>query len=291
MAQGLSSDRQRAPVPLRSEVTAARDQVRAARRRHRRKARQQGRSVAIVIILVAAALVGVGVGRRIWQEFSPQKSGSQAGPRHAPSSAASAGTPAHALPSVDAGPLHGAGTFAYSTTTGAVHGTAGVLKRFRVAVENGSGQDVAAFAAATDQILGDGRGWTASTQLRLQRVSGQAAADFTIFLATPVTSEAMCVGGGLHTDQYTSCRLPGKVIINLARWLSGVPDYGAGLPVYQAYALNHELGHEFGNGHEACPGAGEAAPVMQQQTLGLKGCVANAWPYVAGQRYSGPKVP
>jgi hypothetical protein len=158
-------------------------------------------------------------------------------------------------------------------------------------VQSGIGQDVAGFAAAVQTILGDPRGWTASGRARFQRVPKATPADFTVYLATAATSESMCAAGGLHTRRYHSCRLPGEVVLNLDRWLGAVPDYGAPLEVYRAYALNHEVGHELGYGHEACPGAGQPAPVMQQQAYGLAGCTANGWPYLDGQRYSGPQVP
>lgn len=187
-------------------------------------------------------------------------------------------------------PAVGTGTFSYVPGPGPVAGLAGQMLRFHVAVEEGADQDDAAFAAAVDAILADPRGWTREG-LRFQRVAEPSTAHFTIFLASPVTSESMCAAGGLHTERYSSCRLPGQVIINSARWMSAVPDYGAPVGVYRAYTINHEVGHELGYGHEACPASGRPAPVMQQQTYGLRGCTAYAWPYLNGARYTGPPVP
>lgn len=187
-------------------------------------------------------------------------------------------------------PSAGANSFAHAGGVGPVLGSGGTLRRFRVAVENGIGQPAAGFAAAVDRILGDPRSWIASRQIRLQRVPSSAAAEFTIYLASPVTSERMCALGGLRTNRFTSCRLPGQVIINVARWLTAITDYGAPLVVYQAYAVNHEVGHQLGRGHESCPGPGRPAPLMQQQTYGLKGCLANPWPYLNGKRYAGRPV-
>lgn len=207
-----------------------------------------------------------------------------ASPTTAPSSAAPA-------PTTYTGPVTGPGTFTYATTKSAVLGTSGTLHRFKVAVENGTGQNANAFAAAAVKALGDPRSWIAGGNVRLQQVPQGATYDFILYLATPGTSERMCAAGGLHTEKFTSCRITGQVIINLARWLTSVPDYNAPLEVYQQYAINHEVGHELGHGHEACPGPGQPAPVMQQQTYGLKGCVANAWPYLDGKRYAGALIP
>ncbi|MEU1607450.1 DUF3152 domain-containing protein [Micromonospora matsumotoense] len=188
-------------------------------------------------------------------------------------------------------PRSGPGRFTAADGRSEVYGSDGPLYRYRIEVEQGAGQDVHAFAAAVDDTLGDPHSWIGSGELRFRRVPEAAAADFTIYLATPATSERMCAEGGLDTEGYTSCRLPGRVIINLARWMDAVPDYGAPLSVYRTYVVNHEVGHELGEEHQACPGPGDPAPVMQQQTYGLDGCVANAWPYIDGSRYSGALIP
>jgi hypothetical protein len=167
---------------------------------------------------------------------------------------------------------------------------AGRLRRYRVAVEGGTGQDPAEVAAFVETVLGDARSWIAGGNVRLQLVPGDAPADFTVLLATPATSEAICATGGLKTDGYSSCRLKGQVVLNLARWMTAIPAYGAPVEEYRRYLVNHEVGHELGHGHEACPGRGQPAPVMQQQTYGLGGCVANAWPYVGGKRYAGRSI-
>ncbi|WP_338090577.1 DUF3152 domain-containing protein [Planosporangium thailandense] len=254
--------------------------------------------VSLVLILVAAA----GLSGVIWRSGWLTRASGQPAQAHpvgaapVPSTSAAPSAAPQAAPSAtpSAAPVvvdKGAGTFTGVTTEGKVLGTAGPLRRFRIAIENGINEDPTAFADFVDQALGDPRSWIASGQFRLQRVTAATPAEFTIYLASPTTSEAMCAKGGLSTEKFTSCRLPGQVIINDARWLTAIPDYGASLEVYRTYAINHEVGHQLGHGHEACPGPGQLAPVMQQQTYGLKGCVANPWPFVNGKRYAGAPIP
>jgi hypothetical protein len=148
-----------------------------------------------------------------------------------------------------------------------------------------SGVDPEGFAGDVVTILSDPRSWTAGGQWRLQRVGPGQRYEFTIYLTTPATRDRLCGDG---PDGYTSCRNGNSVVLNVARWAHAVPDYGTPLGVYRQYMVNHEVGHRLGHGHERCPGPGQTAPVMQQQTLGLHGCVANPWPYLDGRMYSGP---
>ena len=192
-------------------------------------------------------------------------------------------------------PTHGTGKFAYASKRGPVFGSKGPLRRFKVAVEEGSREDVTAFAEQVAATLGDPRSWAGAGRIRLQMVGKSDRADFTVHLATRDTAGRMCLRGGTNIvvggRPYTSCRTTGKAIINLDRWrLSATPFLKAKVPLatYRQYVINHEVGHELGHGHQGCPKAGGPAPVMVQQTLTLRGCKAYAWPLRGGRLFTGP---
>ena len=174
----------------------------------------------------------------------------------------------------------GHGTLSVVDGSSEVHGS-GPLERFIVEVEDGIDVDGATFAAAVESTLGDPRSWGSDGRMSFQRVGAAEAAsgqfDFKVSLVSPGHMETYCPGVG--TGGYTSCRYADRAVINLARWATAVPDYEGDIATYRLYVINHEVGHVLGNGHEPCPGIGRIAPVMQQQTLGLEGCVKNAWPY------------
>jgi hypothetical protein len=174
----------------------------------------------------------------------------------------------------------GEGTVTVVDGTSDVYGS-GPLQRFVVEVEDGIEVDGDRFAAAVEKTLGDPRSWGADGRMSFQRVGAAEAEareyEFRVSLVSPGSMEVYCPGVG--TGGYTSCRYGERAVINLARWETAVPDYAGDIPTYRQYVVNHEVGHALGNGHEDCPGRGERAPVMEQQTLGLQGCTKNAWPY------------
>ncbi|RKN44520.1 DUF3152 domain-containing protein [Micromonospora endolithica] len=261
----------------------------------------------VVLVLAIGAAVAVVADRRgahVGAEVlatGPQAPAlTQATPSAVPSAAPSASVSPSAPPVLSLpGPVpsSGRGTFSYDDRVGPVLGVSGALRRYRVAVEQGANEDISGFAAAVETALTGPGSWVDSRRLRLQEVGPGASADFTVYLATARTAGRMCAAGGVDIRvggrPYTSCRAPGKVIINLERWRRSVPHYVAAevpLSVYRTYVVNHEVGHQLGNRHERCPGRGRPAPVMMQQTLFLDGCVANPWPYRDGRRYAGPPL-
>ncbi|GHJ43442.1 hypothetical protein Cs7R123_07840 [Catellatospora sp. TT07R-123] len=255
------------------------------------RARFRRRRILVGLVALTFVLVCGGVARAVFTGSAPDATPA---PSSSPAVSAAASPSPSLSPSPSPSPAprpitypeRGTGRWNVAPGPSPVIGRAGRLLRFRVSVEGGiQGVAPGEFAAATLTALGDPRSWTAGGQWRFQQVPAGSAYDFTIYLATPLTRDVLCANG---RDLYTSCRNGNSVVVNVARWAHGVPNYGAGLDLYRMYVINHEVGHRLGHGHEKCPGAGKLAPLMEQQTLGLHGCTANAWPYVNGKRYTGP---
>jgi hypothetical protein len=171
-------------------------------------------------------------------------------------------------------PAVGTGSFAVAAGEGAQLGS-GRLIRYTVEVEGGLPYAAAGIAWTVDATLADPRSWIGGGEYAFQRTGGDG--DVRILLASPATTDQLCAP--LRTRGEVSCRNGDLVVINARRWAYGIEAYGDDLATYRQYVVNHEMGHAIGFGHVGCPGPGEAAPVMLQQTYGLQGCTPNPWPY------------
>ena len=121
----------------------------------------------------------------------------------------------------------------------------------------------------------DSRGWSIGGLVEFKEVS--SGCDFTIWL----TAASQMPSFGAICDAMWSCRVGPNVVINFDRWQNASPAWnaaGLSLDVYRNMAINHETGHWLGFDHTGCPGAGQLAPVMEQQSVDLQGCTFNAWP-------------
>ena len=148
-------------------------------------------------------------------------------------------------------------------------------RSFRIEVEGGLPIKGAQFADSVVRTLSDPRSWAGRGSADpLTRSDGEAT--FRIVLASPDATDRLCAP--LDTGGRVSCRNGDDVVINAWRWVNGADSYEGEMRAYRRYVVNHEVGHALGNPHALCPGPGQAAPVMVQQTYGLDGCTANPWP-------------
>lgn len=233
-----------------------------------------------------------------------------------------AGSGTAVLPPGGAYPQAGAGTWRVLPGTGPILGKAGAAKvyHYQIRVEDGidpsyyQGDD--AFVSDVQSTLSDPRSWIAAGTIQLQRVDASfATPDFTIDLTTPNTDHRpdLC---GFAIQYEGSCWVlrTHQVIINVARWVRGALAFNGDLGLYRQYAINHEVGHAFGNHHVGCATNGGLAPVMMEQSFGVsddyvydvnnpepgnrgavrrdgKVCQVNAWPYPQGPAFPATAPP
>ncbi len=124
-------------------------------------------------------------------------------------------------------------------------------------------------------VYADERGWNLGG--RVSYVQVDSGCSFTVWLTA---ADQMPTFGSICDSQW-SCEVSPNVVINFDRWRFASTAWnngGGSLEDYRAMVINHETGHWLGFGHRNCPGAGQAAPVMQQQSIDLQGCTFNPWP-------------
>ncbi len=142
--------------------------------------------------------------------------------------------------------------------------------------------DMDEFRSIVAATYADSRGWT---RLGVSFQQVDSGGQFTVFLSEASQMTSFSASG---CDTTYSCNVGRAVVINQDRWLGGSPawnDAGGDLASYRNMVINHETGHWLGHGHRQCGGAGQQAPVMQQQSLSMQGCEPNAWP-LSAEMYS-----
>lgn len=189
----------------------------------------------------------------------------------------------------------------------------GELYQYTVEIERGVEltEGNGTFGRLVDETLADPRSWInpAAGGISLQRIdeSSEAEPDFRITLVSQDTARELCgYRRGLRFD--SSCRTveggEDRVYISAARWVRGAVSFQGDDGSYRRYAINHEVGHVFGNPHVPCQEQGGLAPVMMQQTFSTANnelhelnkavpqgteipadglvCKPNAWPFPVG---------
>lgn len=140
--------------------------------------------------------------------------------------------------------------------------------------------DLTEFANTVFSTLNDPRGWPRAGAV-FQEADGTDpnACSMTLTLAA---ADQMTSFSTECSDEY-SCRVGNDVIINIDRWnnaTEGWRNAGGTVERYRTMVINHEVGHRLGHldNELTCPAVNQPAPLMQQQSMDLLGCVPNEWP-------------
>jgi hypothetical protein len=221
--------------------------------------------VSLLVTVVVAGTSAVGSATST-TTTSPRTSPRTSTPRSTPKPSAAATTTTTATPRSKPRPA------ATATTTAAPKQLRTIT--YSIATAGKVTTRVEDFARQVAETLADARGWSRANLVFTRVATGGR---FTVWLSAAGRVPSF----GKPCDAVYSCRAGRNVVINEDRWKGATASWtkvGATLREYRNLVVNHEVGHWLGQGHGSCRRAGAPAPVMQQQSKDLGGCVANAWP-------------
>lgn len=140
--------------------------------------------------------------------------------------------------------------------------------------------DLTEFSDTVFSTLNDPRGWPRAGAV-FQEADGTDpnACSMTLTLAAAAQMTSFSTE---CSDEY-SCRVGNDVVINVDRWNNATEGWlnaGGTVSRYRTMVINHEVGHRLGHldNELTCSAVNQPAPLMQQQSMDLLGCVPNEWP-------------
>lgn len=140
--------------------------------------------------------------------------------------------------------------------------------RYTTVVDSDVSYPAQVFADEVSVYLADPDGWVSEGYSFVR----SNPADVVIHLASPQTLGS----NGCQNSKLSCAELNGReMYLNADRWTRGAPPSKLVLKDYRQYMVTHEMGHILGYDHVNCPGRGEPAPLMMQQTLGIGTCRPN----------------
>jgi len=117
--------------------------------------------------------------------------------------------------------------------------------------------------------LADPEGWSGKGYEFMLKEKGQT--DVMIHLSSPAGLRKVGCDPNLNCAEFKGKHLH----VNSVLWTRGGPKSKLSLEDYRQYVVSHEMGHILGHNHVKCPGPGEPAPIMMQQTKGIGECSPN----------------
>jgi Protein of unknown function (DUF3152) len=151
-----------------------------------------------------------------------------------------------------------------------------IVRTYCVAVNGVNISVLAELSGKLAATYNDARGWNDSGRIAFEPVT--SGCQYTVWMS----AAAQMTSFGAICDNYYNCQVGASVILNYDRWTTATPPWnkaGGNLEDYHTLMIDHETGHRLGFlDNPTCPGPGQPAPVMMQQSINLHGCVFNVWP-------------